>query len=569
MAEYSSGAIYFTGLGNGTDFDSIIEATMTAESFRLTQLESWRDTWAEKVEVLQELNTELLALRTALKAMDTKAEFVTMDVSVSDSSALTVTATGDADVANHTVVVGQLACNDIWVNSATGEASSSDSITDTDATMTYSYGGQEYTIDVPAGTTLSGLVNIINNNTLSNSGVRAAVLNDGSAYHLQLYGMDQGADNAVAITDCSIEGYAPEDFENTQVAKNAWLKVDGYPSGEDQWIERATNTVTDLLDGLTLNLRGVSSSGGVSVSVAVDTDAMYETIVSFMDSLNTIYALIDELTAVSDEGESVEGSIMTGNYGVDMIKQNLKSITASRALGFSYYDEATGSGDLFTSLAQIGIVTDTDESSETFGMLVLDTDPGAGLTLIQALAEDPLAVADLFVADNEGVSMSSDFGHVSNISGITEPGDHEVAYEISGGAIIAATINGEAATVSGNSITGAAGTAAAGMVLQVHTMDDGSYTGTVRIKQGTIAEMVASLANITDSESGILNIIADNYQTIVDNTEKRIAEEEARLELKERTLRTMYAKLEATLSSYESLDTSLDSLIDQLPSTSS
>lgn len=566
MAEYSSGAIYFTGLGNGTDFDSIIEATMTAESFRLTQLEEWRDTWTEKVEVLQELNTELLALRTALGAMDTKAEFVTMDVSVSDSSSLSVTSTGDADVANHTVVVGQLACNDIWINSATGSESSSDSVTDTDATMTYSYAGEEYTIDVPAGTTLTELVNIINSNTLSSSGVRASLINDGDAYHLQLYGMDMGEDNAVAITACTIDGYAPEDFENTQTAQNARIKVDGYPSGEDEWIERDTNTVTDVIDGMTLNLLGVSSSSGVTLSVTVDTDAMYESIVSFMESLNTIYALIDELTAVSDDGE---GSIMTGNYGVDMIQQQLKDITSSKALGFSYYDEETGSGDLFTSLAQIGIITDTDESSETFGMLILDTDPSAGLTLIEALAEDPLAVADLFVADNEGVTSSSDFGHVSNISGITEPGDHEVAYEVSGGAIVSATINGEAATISGNTITGASGTAAAGMVLQVHNLDDGSYSGTVSIKQGTIAEMVDTLADITDSESGILNIIADNYQTIVDNTETRITEEEARLELKESTLREMYSRLEATLSEYESLDTSLDSLIDQLPSTSS
>ena len=555
MAEYSSGAIYFTGLGNGTDFDSIIEATMTAESFRLTQLENWRDTWAEKIEVLQELNTELLSLRTALKAMDTVGEFVPMDVSVSDSSALSVTATGDADVASHTVVVGQLACNDIWVNSATGEASTSDVITDTDATMTYSYGGQEYTIDVPAGTTLAGLVTIINTNTLSNSGVRAAVINDGSAYHLQLYGMDLGADDAVAITDCSIEGYAPEDFENTQVAKNAWLKVDGYPSGEDQWIERDTNTVTDLLDGLTLNLRGVSSSSGVSVSVAVDTEAMLETIVSFVESINTIYSLIDQLTAVSDDGE---GSIMTGNYGVDMIKQNLKSIMASKGLGFSY------TSDLYASLPQIGFSTDADQGSETFGQILIDE-----TVLRAALAEDPLAVADLFAADNEGVSTSSDFGHVSNVSGITSPGEHAVAYEVADGAIVSATINGEAATISGNLITGASGTAAAGLTLQVHNLDDGEYTGSVLIKQGKIAQLVSALADITDSESGILNIIANNYQTIVDNTEQRIAEEEARLELKERTLRTLYAKLEATLSSYESLDTSLDSLIDQLPSISS
>ena len=54
MADYSSGAIYFTGLSSDIDFDSIITATVNSESYRLEQLEDWEDEWQEKVQAVME-----------------------------------------------------------------------------------------------------------------------------------------------------------------------------------------------------------------------------------------------------------------------------------------------------------------------------------------------------------------------------------------------------------------------------------------------------------------------------------------------------------------------------------
>ncbi len=67
----TSGAITFTGLGSGTDFDSIIEQLIEVETaYRVTPLEEWKATWEEKIEAFQELNTQMLALQTALEAID-------------------------------------------------------------------------------------------------------------------------------------------------------------------------------------------------------------------------------------------------------------------------------------------------------------------------------------------------------------------------------------------------------------------------------------------------------------------------------------------------------------------
>ena len=556
MADYTSGAIYFTGLGSGTDFDSIIEATVEAESVRLTQLEEWEEYWQEKSDVLDELNTELVSLRSTLEGMDSISEFSVKTASSSDSTSVSVSADGDAVDGTHTIIVNQLAANDIWSHTGDGESSSSNSITDVAATFTYSYAGEQYTIDVPAGTTLSGFADLINSNPDSKADVRATLINDGDEYHLQLYGMDMGADNTVTIDASTIDGYAPEDFTNTQAAQSAQIKVDGYPPEADAWIERDTNTVDDVIDGVTLKLKEVTDEAKITVST--DTDAIKEEIVEFVEEVNSIRLLLQELTAVDEDGN---GSTMTGNYGVDIVKQTLQTITASKGLGFSYYDSDTGLGDYYTSLSQLGITTDADQSSETYGQLIIDEED-----LNEALANDPDGVVALFATAEEGESQSSDMTYVSSVDGITTPGDHDVTYEVVGGEIVSATIDGEDAMVSGSTITGQYGTDGGGLTVRADNLADGSYSGVVSVKQGKIGQMADALADLTDSEDGILVIIEENYDEIIANTQESIEQEEDRLSTLEDRLRERYAALEEVLTEYSSINDSLETQLESLGS---
>ena len=82
------------------------------------------------------------------------------------------------------------------------------------------------------------------------------------------------------------------------------------------------------------------------------------------------------------------GSILTGNYGVQMIQQRLKSILAQKGLGFDY------DLDPLVSLASVGITTDSSEGSPTFGLLTFDEG-----TFASALRGNPDAVTRIFSAD--------------------------------------------------------------------------------------------------------------------------------------------------------------------------
>lgn len=556
MAEYTSGSIHFTGLGNGTDFDSIIEATVEAESFRLTELEEWKADWEEKAEALQELNSTLLAYETALKNFDTESEFLVKTATSYDTDALGVTADSDADEGSHAVTVGQLAKNDVWTSGSGFANTSNASITETAATFSMTYAGQAMDVEVPAGTTLEGLVDIINNDPETRDSIRANLVYDGDEYYLQLRGLDLGADNSLLIHSNGIDGLDEGDFDHTQTAQNARLKVDGFPSGEDEWIERDSNTVDDVIDGLTLNLREADPDREITVTTSTDTSAVKENILEFVELTNEVRAAI---AAINGYDADSEGYVLAGNYGVDMVEQEMKSICSSKAIGFTYYDAETGLGDIYTSLSQIGITTDAEQDSETFGQLIVDEE-----VLDDALADDPEAVAALFATRSTADVSSHELSFLSSVDGLTEAGDYEVSYEIVGDEIVSATINGNEAKISGNEIIGMAGNPEAGLAVRVNDLASGSHSATVSLKRGKVPEMLDKVAQLTDPESGTLVIIEDNYDEIVANAEDKIEYEENRLYNLERELIRKYSNLDSVLSELTGVQESLEYQLSQL-----
>jgi flagellar hook-associated protein 2 len=119
MSDTWSGSITFTGLGSGTDWDSIIEATMEVESYRKDQMESWQSDWEEKVTALQELNQGLIDLDDWLTRYDTPEEFLIKTATSTDTDAVAVSAAAEAEEGSHTVIVNQLAQNDIIMATGT------------------------------------------------------------------------------------------------------------------------------------------------------------------------------------------------------------------------------------------------------------------------------------------------------------------------------------------------------------------------------------------------------------------------------------------------------------------
>lgn len=553
--DLTSGGIHFTGLGNGTDFDAIIEATIKTQSFHKNRLEAWKSTWEQKQEAFDELNTALLSLKTHMETMDRPDEFFEKTVSTTDDDVLTATAKSSAGEGTHNILIDQLAQNKVQTGT-TGYADSTTVINNTGSTKTIvlNYAGEAaVTIDIPNGTTLEGAVNLINKDA-QNPGVRAAIVSDGSNSFLQLRGMDMGSNATLSLAGSTLSGYddTAGNWEINQQNQNSKIRVDGWPAST--WIETDSNTIYDAVEGVTINLKSIpygASNASVNITVANDTEAIKENVRGFVDKINEVRTILIDMTKFDDQTE--KGSILTGNYGLQMISSMLKEVTAERGVGFDYDD------DTISTLAQIGILTDAEEGSLTRGLLEFDEE-----IFDEAMQADSSAVADLFSAYFEGDTNSPDFKFDSYISGVTKAGTYDVNYTVSGGAITSATINGVEASISGTQITGKAGTPMAGMALDIVNLTDGTFSGEARIKLGKAGEMANTLKDITSTTSGPLHILDENYQDIIDDIDDKITYEENKLARMERTLRNQYARLEAVLANYNNTQTSLQQQLTQL-----
>ncbi|BCS90302.1 flagellar filament capping protein FliD [Pseudodesulfovibrio sediminis] len=560
---YTSGAINFAGLGNGTDFNSLIDGLVKVEQNRVVRLENWKASWELKNEYFKELNTQMLTLKTTLQNYDSVNEFMTKAVSSSNTDLVLATGNAKAQEASHTLEIGQLATNDVLITTS-GANSLTSSVTSADTSFTFSYGGTSYTLnDIAAGTTLEGFVHIINNHPDSKEHIRASTIFDGSVYHLQINGMDQGADNQVVISNAGSIIFGSGDFTETQNAQNSQVRVNGFPASNAGWIERSSNTVDDVIEGLTLNLKDASPGETVSLTITTDQQSMQDNVTSIVQAINMVRAQVIAMTKVNDEGE---GAVLTGNYGVDMVSQKLKNITAEIGLGFKPYDQDTLLGDKYASLSQLGILTDAEDGSPTYGLLTIDYEK-----LAEAISDDPTGVAELFSAQAIGESASPDFTYKSSIEGTTKAGLYEVEIVSDGTQITSATINGEEASISGWEITGLTGEAT-GMAIRLDNTTAGTHSGEISIKTGKTGEMIDELSELTKPyseithEGGPLAVLQDNYRDIMDSIDTKIKYEEKRIEKMEQNLRLKFARLDALLGQYQLTQGQLDSSIAQLSS---
>jgi flagellar hook-associated protein 2 len=672
-----SGSIRFTGLGSGTDFDSMITKLIEIEQVRTKRLELWRSDWEDKSDAFDSLSSNLLSLKASLDSMNTTDEFLTKNAVSSNTTAVTATAGSSAEESTHQVDVLSLATNDMHMGSVI--FSSPDEIVSGGAAgaFVFTAGSRQVSVNVTSTTTLTQFASLINSDADNRNYVRASVVNDGSGYRLQIRGMELGAGNDFIVDEAStsanlLPNFGQSQFIETQNAANAKLRVDGFPldpptatedvlkatfagkattdtitttdgtfkfaydgtlhsvdvtaadtyaslagkintevgftmatatdvsgnveltltgaAGSDKQIsiisspgttvgalqpgafaqiqgatdgyfERSTNSISDIISGVTMNLASIGSS---TITTSLDAQAVTAKVQNFVDAVNSVLQEIKDQTQVTTVGENVSGSLLTGNYGMQMIQQKLKNILAEKGVGFDY------DMDPLVSLGSVGITTDTSQGSATFGLLVFDS--GA---FTAALETDPDAVARLFSADNypstkeivDGVAVeSSNFNFESAIKGITQAGEYSVNYTVgAGGDITSASINGYPASIDGTKIVAQGeGNAARGLSLEVINLTAGSYSGSAQIKSGKTQELIDELKRLTDSTTGTLEVLKDNYQDIMDSIDDKIAYEERRLALLEKNLRLRFANLEAVLGTYDNISTQLSSQISSL-----
>jgi len=177
-------------------------------------------------------------------------------------------------------------------------------------------------------------------------------------------------------------------------------------------ITSTTNSIRDVIGGLTLNLKKETEAGeSISITTAADTGAIKERIETFIDTYNGVIDYIDEQNSY-DEDTGFSG-ILFNDTNVWLMQQQLRSATGRAVQGIE---------GQYNNLYSIGIRTDNGE------MRIVDES-----RLNEAIANDMEGVMRLFQAGGDStnslidfVSMTSDtrdgYGYQVNVTQAAEQG---------------------------------------------------------------------------------------------------------------------------------------------------
>ena len=371
MAELS-----FSGLASGLDTSTIVDK-LTQIRRRSLDLEiTRRDERQATSDAFATFESKLLAVKTALKSLRTPAEVLTKTAGSSDTDVLAASAgTGAADGLT-TVTVSQLATAS-RATAATGLSATTGTVASGTGTFQFTVGsGDTQTVNLTSSTTLQELVDAIND---LNAGATASAINVGTpispSYKLQVVANETGSTSDITVvndnTNLTISATA---------ASNAQFTVTGFPDT----IERASNTVSDVIPGVTLVLKESGSSA--QVTVTSDASAVQTKVQAFVDAFNDLVEFVDENSTITraDDENSTFGALALNPTVRGVLEQLREDIRTS-------ITDASGG---VTTLSQIGIATRSD------GTLEFDTE-----TFQSEFAENNLRVGELLggVGAGDGV----------------------------------------------------------------------------------------------------------------------------------------------------------------------
>lgn len=322
-----------SGIGSGLDVNTIVSQLMASESGTLDRIKAKETSYNAKLSAYGTIKSAISTFQTALKALKSGA-LNAQTATSSKTDVLTASADSSATAGTYSIEVTQLAkahklAADTGIADATAALGS--------GTMSIQIGSQTAVTIPTADYSLQGLSNAING---ANAGVSASIINDGTTNHLVVTSNNTGVASQITIT----AGGGLAQFDSTNVnmvqkqeALDATLKVDNI------LVTKSSNTITDAISGITLNLAQTNIGSTLSVTVARDKTAMKTAVTNFVTAYNALSASISKLTAYDATNKTA--GVLNGDAGANSVMAELRKELVTKA---------TGAGSL-SSLSDIGV----------------------------------------------------------------------------------------------------------------------------------------------------------------------------------------------------------------------
>jgi len=369
MASSTSALFQVGGLASGLDTGAIVDALIAAQSGQLNALKRRQSDYQVQISTLGTMVTQLKALQTAAKDLSTNGVVSIRPTTTYDD--FTVSGSARAE-GNFTIQVSQLAKEAKLRSESFASAQDADIVPD--GNLRFSIDGTlTATIDT-TGKTLADIAEAIN---ASISGLTASVISTDSGYYLNVARSSTGyattAEAAlVVVSDPGL------DLASLQTAQNAQLSIDGLT------VSRTSNTITNVISGVTLNLTGDS---GVSHNVSFTADAS-----------ETDTRLDAFVSAYNDLATTLSGQLApdpSQSYGQTLVDHSV-AFNIHRRMQQMLSKTVVATGSVRT-LADLGLELQSD------GTLFLNP-----LTMDDAVTENPGAANAIFSTASTGIAATID-----------------------------------------------------------------------------------------------------------------------------------------------------------------
>jgi flagellar hook-associated protein 2 len=609
------------GLASNLDTSSLIAQLMEVERAPQTLLSQRRVGVQAIADAYASIRSRLSALDAAANALRRPADWQAR-TATSSSDAVAVSASSGASLGSLTFEVSALAARHSLrsgnvIGAITDVVASGGTVQITDSSGVHD-------LDVGGGT-LTEVVNALND---AGIGLQAAAVDTGSGYRLQITSASTGAASAFTVSaglDVGVGGMVV-----SSTGTDAVLTVGS--GGGAYTVTSASNTLSDVLPGLTITLRSLTS-GPVTVEVVDDVDTLVKRVQAMVDAANAVRNEVatrtaydaDSRKAASLAGDSTARRIaqeMTwalgdavgssslgsaglagisvdryGNFDFDqaafraayaddpLAVEHLFAQTASatgsvrflaagdRTVAGSYDVEVTAAATAATTTGLTGtwpLGSPTTLTLRSGGLEAsYTTQPTDSTTDAAAGLQAAIDAAGMYLtATVDGTGLRITHANVGAAASFEVAWDG-VTFTQHAGTDVAGTIDGVAATGVGSTLTVPPGAdAAAGLSVEVLGSGTG-IIGSIDYDRGVAQRLASVLDRTLDPADGYLTTKEAGANSRVADLDASIAAYEIRLEAREKRLRTQYAQLEVALSNLQNQGNWLAGQLAGLPSSGS
>ena len=314
--------------------------------------------------------------------------------------------------------------------------------------------------------------------------------------------------------------------------------------GSDGWISRNSNSINDVLSGVTLKLHDVTEvDEPVEITLSRSTSAVLGKVHGMINAYNGLVTFLEESTEYNAETKKM--GILSRDIAVSLMESQARNSFIGIIDGF---DETI---DSFVQISDIGL------SFNGQGQMVLDTND-----FNDAIAEDFTGVLELLGATKSGNSDSDTVDFYAASDKYTTAGVYDVEVVVENNQVVSAKIKltsestwRDAETWAGNLVTFNSDFDDNGnplypensLQLTVDLSVNNTFTATVRVKQG-VAGALEDLLDTVLEANGRLDISDEVLDDKIKQMESTIEREESRLEKVEARLIAKFARLEKTLT---------------------